>query len=163
MKDAVARCGVTGFADGVLARELPRDRRLPLVRLLAGEHEMVAGDRGLPGLDGVAAGDLIEGVDGERRRAVGGRQQVGPEAQRRSRPDRRVPVHAVGEDDLLGERHRTRLLRVGELDARLASDRFDELAPPDRQDAARAPDLLLLIGERDRPVAFPLGQVGEFA
>ena len=51
---------------------------------LAGEDEVIVGDRRLPRIDGVAAGDLVERVDRERRGAVGRRQQVGIDAQRRA-------------------------------------------------------------------------------
>ena len=55
-----------------------------------------------------AAGDLIERVDRERRRAVGGRQQIGVDAQRRARRQVRgaeILVDAMRPDDLLGRRH----------------------------------------------------------
>ncbi len=89
-------------------RELAADARLLVVVFLAGEDEVVVGDRGLARVDGVAAGDLVEGVDGERRGAVGGRQQVGVDAQRRAGHDVGVLVHAVRPDDLLGGGHRPR-------------------------------------------------------
>ena len=72
------------------------DRRLLVVGVLAGEDEVVVGDRRLARVDRVAAGDLVEGVDGERRRAVGGRQQVGVDAQRRARRRPRRPCRRGG-------------------------------------------------------------------
>ena len=69
------------------ARELAADRRLLVVVVLAGEDEVIVGDRRLARKDRVAAGDLVEGVDRERRGAVRRRQQVGVDAQRRARRD----------------------------------------------------------------------------
>ena len=108
MEDAVARRRVVRLLDAVQPRELAADRRLLVVGVAAGEDEVIVGDRRLARIDRVAAGDLVEGVDRERRGAVGGRQQVGVDAQRRAGLEVRrlsVLVDAVRPDDLLGRRH----------------------------------------------------------
>src|SRR5260370_1997196 len=46
-------------------------------------------------------------------------------------------------DDLLGAAERARRLRIGPLDARHALERLREFAPPHRDDAAGATDILL--------------------
>ena len=51
VEDAVARRRVVRLLDAVQARELAADRGLPVVDLLAGEDEVVVGDRGLPRID----------------------------------------------------------------------------------------------------------------
>ena len=84
VKDAVARRRVVRLLDAVQARELAADRRLLVVVVLAGEDEVIVGDRGLARIDRVAAGDLVERVDRKRRGAVRGRQQIGIDAQRRA-------------------------------------------------------------------------------
>ena len=81
------------------------DAGLLVVGLDAGEDEVIVGDRRLARIDRVAAGDLVEGVDRKRRGAVGGRQQVGVDAQRRARLELarlQILVDAVRPDDLLG-------------------------------------------------------------
>ena len=84
MKDAVARRRVVRLLDAVQPGEVAADRRLLVVVSLAREDEMIVGDRRLPREDRVAAGNLVEGVDGERRRPVRRRQQIGVDAQRRA-------------------------------------------------------------------------------
>ena len=84
VKDAVAGRGVVRLLQPVPLGERAADRRLLLVLGLAGEDEVIVGDRRLARIDEVAAGDLVERVDRERRRAVGGRQQIRVDAQRES-------------------------------------------------------------------------------
>ena len=81
VEDAVARRRVVRLLDAVEPRELPADRRLLVVVVFAGEDEVIVGDRRLARQDRVPAGDLVEGVNRERRGAVGGRQQIGVDAQ----------------------------------------------------------------------------------
>ena len=85
MEDAIARRRVVRLLDPVRLRERAADARLPLVVFAAREDEVIVGDCRLARIDGVASGDLVEGVDGERRGAVGRRQQIGVDAQRRAR------------------------------------------------------------------------------
>ena len=91
VENAVAGSRVVRLLDLVEIRELLPDRRLLVVVLLAGEDEVIVGDGGLSRIDGVAAGDLIERVNRKRRRAVGGRQQIRIDAQRRAGPRPRRP------------------------------------------------------------------------
>ena len=76
MKDAVAGCRVVRRLQAVLSRERLPDGRLPLVIGTAGKHKMIVGNGGLPRVDAIAAGNLIERVNGERRGSVGGGQQI---------------------------------------------------------------------------------------
>ena len=82
VKDPVARRGVVRRLQSLLARERAADARLLLVVVASGEDEVIVGDRRLPRADDVTAGDLVEGVDRKRRRAVRRREQVGVDAQR---------------------------------------------------------------------------------
>ena len=123
---------------------------------------MVVRDGGLAGVDGVAR-DLVERVDREGRRAVGGGQQISIDAERLARDDLRVLVHAVRPEDLLGRRESARRLFVRPLDDRLGAHRLRELAAADGEDAARAADLVLFRGERKRLVGLPAGEVLEAA
>jgi hypothetical protein len=161
VEDAVARRGVVGLHHPVARGELPTDRRLPVVRLDAGEHEVIVGDRRLARADRVTARDLVHRVDRERRRAVGGGQQVGVDAQRLARPHLDVPVDAVRPDDLLRRRQPSGRPLVGPVDDRFALDRLAELASADCEDAAGAPDLVLLGRQRQRLVALALRLVGQ--
>src|SRR5207253_1008748 len=70
VKDAVSGRGVVRLLDAVQPRELAPDRRLLVIVFFAGKDEMVVGYRRLARVDGLAPGDLIEGMDRERRRAV---------------------------------------------------------------------------------------------
>src|SRR5699024_9825422 len=149
VKDAVARLGPPGGANVVLARELPRDRGLAVVGLLTREDEVVARERRPPRVDRVAARDRVERVDRERSRAVRGRQEVGVDAESLARRHPRALVDAVRPHDLRGRGHPARELRVGEGDLGRRAQRLEELATTDREDSARAPDLLLLLRERD--------------
>ena len=126
---------------------------LPLVGLLAGEDEVVVGDRDLARVDRVAAGDLVEGVDRERRRAVGGRQQVGVDAQRRAGPHLGVLVDAVRPHDLLGRRQapRGRGVRPHDRAARARPSARNSRRPTAKM-PPRAADLVLLGRERHRVV-----------
>ncbi len=153
MKDAVAGRRVVRLPDAVPAREFPADGGLLLVRFLSGEDEMVVRDGRLPREDRVAAGDLVERVDGEGSRSVGSGEQVREDPERRPGPDLRVPVHAVRPDDLLGRRHAPRGPRVRPEDPRLPLDGRAELAAPHGEDAAAPPDFLFLFRERDGLVA----------
>ena len=76
MKDAVAGRRVVRLLEAVAARERAADARLLLVVVAPGEDEVIVGDGGLPRVDRVAAGDLVEGVNRKRRGAVGRRQQI---------------------------------------------------------------------------------------
>ena len=158
MEDAVAGRRVVRLLDAVMRRELAADRRLLLVVVLAGEDEVIVGDRRLPRVDRVAAGDLVEGVDRERRGAVGGRQQIRVDAQRRARRrPRPILVDAVRPDDLLGRRHAPRAL--ADPASRLTGARSTDARNsrrPDGEDAAAPPDLLFLRRERHRLVGLPL-------
>ena len=124
------------------------DRGLAVVRLLAGEDEVIVRDRRLPREDRVAPGNLVEGVDRERGGPVGRGQQVGVDAQCRSGRDLRVLVHAVRPHDLLRGREPPGALGIRPRDLRTGLDRPPELAAADREDAAAPTDLLLLGGER---------------
>ena len=85
VEDAVAGRRVVRLLDAVQPRELAADARLLVVGVDAGEDEVIVGDRRLARIDGAAAGDLVERVNRERRRAVRRRQQIGVDAQRRAR------------------------------------------------------------------------------
>ena len=135
--------------------------RLLVVVFLAGEDEVIVGDRGLARQDRVAAGDLVEGVDRERRGAVGRRQQVGVDAQRRARCHVGVLVDAMRPHDLRGRRHRARELRVREDHLGLALDRRAELAAADGEDAAALPNLVFLGAQRHRRVGLALRDVDD--
>ncbi len=70
MEDPIARRRVIRLADTVQRREIAPDRRLLVVRVPPGKHEVIVCDRSLPGKDGVAARDLVEGMNRKRRRAI---------------------------------------------------------------------------------------------
>src|SRR6185369_12664754 len=70
MEDAVTRRRVVRLLDTVQPRELAADGGLLVIVSLACEDEVVVGDGRLPRKDRVAAGNLVEGVDRERRGAV---------------------------------------------------------------------------------------------
>ena len=163
MEDAVAWRRVIRPLDPMLARELATDPGLLVVVRLAGEDEMIVGDRRLPRIDGAAAGDLIERVNRKRRGAVGRRQQIGVDAERRARPDVRVLVHPVRPDDLLRSRHAARHIGRRKDHLRLALDRRSEFAAADREDAAALADLVLLGRQRNRRVAPVLRDVRDLA
>ena len=74
MENAVARRRVIRLLDAVQPREFAADGGLLVVIPLAREDEVIVGDRRLPRKDRVAAGNLIEGVNGKRRGAVRGGQ-----------------------------------------------------------------------------------------
>jgi hypothetical protein len=71
VEDAIAWHRVVRLLDGVQAREVAADAGLLLVGIEACEHEVVVRNGRLPRVDRGAAGDPVERVDGERRRAVG--------------------------------------------------------------------------------------------
>ena len=161
MKDAVAGRCVERLLETLPPRELAADLRLAVVDRFAGEDEMVVRDGGLARIDRVAAGDLLERVDRERRRAVGGRQQIRQHPQRRSRRDLRVLVHAVRPDDLLGRRQPARCLRVRPDDLGTPRDGLAKLPASDGEDASAPPDLLLLRRQRDGLVVLALRLVAQ--
>ncbi len=161
MEDAVAGRRVVRLLHAVHARELAADRGLSRVVLAAREDEVVVGDGGLARIDRRAAGDLVEGVDREGRRAIGGGKQIRPDAQRRPRLDRGVAVDAVRPDDLLGRRHGAGRLGIRKEDFRLRPHRGAELAAADGEDAAGDPDLFFLGREGNRRVGLALRFVGQ--
>ena len=156
MEDAVARRRVIRLPDPVQPRELTPDPGLLVVVGPAGEDEVIVGDRRLAGIDEAAAGDLIEGVNGEGRGAVRRRQQVGVDAERRAGLDLGVRVDPMRPHDLLGRGHPARALRIGPLDPRRGGRRRGEFPPADRDDPAAAPDLVFLRRQRHRIVGLAL-------
>ena len=105
------------------------------------------------GIDRVAAGDLVEGVDREGRGAVRRRQQVGVDAQRRARLKPRGVdrlstrcAHMICSVVVMPRGAARR--RASRSPAR--AHRRRELAPADREDAAAAADLLFLRRQRHR-------------
>ena len=147
MEDAVAGRRVVRLLDAVLRRELRGRSPVCLSSSsLAGEDEVIVGDRRLPRIDRVAAGDLVEGVDRERRGAVRRRQQIGVDAQRR-RPGVTCAAslstrcaHTICSVVVIA----ARVLAIGPVDRRRAFDRRAELAPSDGEDAAAPADLVFL-------------------
>jgi hypothetical protein len=107
---------------------------------------MIIGNRGLARIDRVAAGNLVEGVDGERRRPVGGRQQIRVDTQRGARLQvggLEILVDAVRPHDLFGRGHPPRRALVRPIDRWLRLQRALELAPADGKDPAAPADLFL--------------------
>ena len=155
VEDAVTGRRVVRTLDAVHLGERASDPGLLVVRLTAVEHEVVVRDRGLAREDRVPAGDLVEGVDRERCRAVRSRKEVAPHPDRRSRPHLGVAVDAMRPRDLLARREPARRTRVGPLDLRRALERLTELAAADGDDPAGAADVLLLRRERERLVRAP--------
>ncbi|OLE15389.1 MAG: hypothetical protein AUI36_38105 [Cyanobacteria bacterium 13_1_40CM_2_61_4] len=100
-------------------------------------------------------------MDRERSGAVGGRQQVGMDAQGRARTHLGILVDAVRPEDLLGGREAPRRVGIGPLDPRHALDRLPELPPADGEDPAGAADFLLLRREGNRIVGGAAGLVDE--
>jgi len=82
-------------------------------------------------------------------------------AERRAGRDVGVLVDAVRPDDPFGRRHPPSGLVVRPFDLRLPPHRVGELAPADREDPARAADLVLLRRERLRVVGRALRLVRE--
>src|SRR5262249_17396825 len=156
-----AGSGVVGLLDLVLGREGAADRGLLFVGIHSGEDEMVVRDGDLSRPDYVAARDLFEGVDGERRRAVARGEQVGVHAQSGSWSHLGVLVDAVRPQDLLAGREPARGVGIGPRDDRLGLDAGAELAATHREDAAALADLVLLGRERDRIVGRSAGHVPE--
>ena len=74
VEDPIARRRVVGLVNLVQRRKIPPDPGLLVVGVSSRKHEVVVCDGGLPRIDRVATGDLIEGVDRKRRGAVGGWQ-----------------------------------------------------------------------------------------
>ena len=161
VEDAVAGRGVVRLLDAVERGERAADRGLLVVGLDAGEDEMIVRDRDLPRPDHVAAGDLVEGVDRERRGAVAGRQQIGVDAQRGAGPHLGALVDAMRPQDLLAGREPARGRRIGPLDLGLGLDAGAELAAADGEDAAAPADLVFLRRQRDRIVGLPARDVRE--
>ena len=73
VKDPIARRGVIRLVDLVQRGKVPPDPGLLVVGVSPRKHEMIVRDSSLPRIDRVATGDLVEGMDGEGRRAVRGR------------------------------------------------------------------------------------------
>ena len=161
MKDAVARRGVVRLPDAVQPRELAADGGLLVIILLAREDEVIVGDGRLPRKDRVAAGNLVEGMDRERRGAVRGGQQIRIDAQRGSGADLSLLVDAMGPDDLFGRRHAPGLVCIRPFDARRSLNRRPELAPAGGDDPAGAPNFIFLDGQRHRNILFVLRVVRE--
>ena len=108
VKDAVARRRVVRLLEPLQpSRTRGRCSSACSSSSRAGEDEMVVGDRRLPRVDRVAAGDLVERVNRKRRGAVGGRKQIGVDAAASSpgRSSRAALVDAMRPDDLLRRRH----------------------------------------------------------
>ena len=145
----------------MLRRKCATDRRLLLVIIAAGEDEVIVRNRRLARADRVSAGDLVEGVDGEWCRAVGGRQQVRIDAERRPGGDRRVLVDAVRPEDLLRHRHRACTRGIGPVDRGRLLDGTAKLPTSGGEDAAAPADFVLLRRERQRHVVLALRQVAE--
>ena len=140
------------------------DGRLLVVVFFAGEDEVIVGDRRLARKDRVAAGDLVEGVDRKRRRAVGRRQQVGIDAQRRARLHLGVLVDAMRPDDLRGRRHASARDRdPGNTTSGVRAHRRRELTPADGEDAAALANLVFLRAQRHGRVGLALRHVGDLA
>ena len=144
MKNPVAWSGVVRFANPVKLRELTSDTRLLVVGLDAREDEVIVGNRRLPRIDRVAAGDLVEGMNREGGGAVGRRQEIGVDAQRGARlqlvrPE--VLVNTMRPDDLLRRGHSLSRVLVGPVDRGRRADGCLELATAHFEDTAAAPDL----------------------
>src|SRR5205085_9888453 len=77
------------------------DRCLLVVGIPTGKHEVIVGDRRLAREDRVAARDLVEGMDGKWRRAVGGGKQVTPDPQGAAGSDLSVLIDSMCPHDLL--------------------------------------------------------------
>ena len=107
----------------------------------------------------MAAGDPVESVDGERRRAVRCRKQIRVDPDGGARSEVRTLVDAVRPDDLLRGGHPSGLAGIGPLDERRRLDRSPELAPPGRDDSTDAANLVLLRREGNRLVRPVLRQV----
>ena len=143
------------------ARELSSDRRLLVIVGLPGEDEMVVRDGRLPRKDRVAAGDLIERVNGERRRAVRRRQQIRVDAQRGAWPDLGGLIDAVSPGNLLGGGQTASLFGIGPLDVWRRSYRLCEFTTANLDNAAAPADLVFFRGQGNRFVRLALGLIGE--
>ncbi len=144
MKNAVTGRGVVRPLDVVQPRKLAADCGLLVVVFLLGEDEVVVGDRRLPWNDRPSASDLVERMDGERRRAVRRRQQIGVYTQRGARRHLSGSVDAMRPHDLLGGGHRAGLLRIRPFDSRRRFEGRSELAAAGREDAAGLTDFVFL-------------------
>jgi hypothetical protein len=129
------------------------------VRLDPGEHEVVVRDRGLPRIDLVSAGDLVEGVDGEGRGAVGGGKEIRVDLKGRARLHLGVLVDPMGPDDLLRGRELLRDLLLGPRDPGWAGDGASELAPAHGENASGPPDFVFFGRERHGRVRLSLGEI----
>jgi hypothetical protein len=120
---------------------------------------VIVGDRRLPRIDRPAR-DLVEGMDGEGRGAVGRRQEIGIYAKRVARLQRTLfLVHAMRPDDLFGGGQLTSDRFVGKLDSRYTFDRGTEFAASRGNDAAGSSQLVLFWRERLRLVGLALREV----
>src|SRR5260370_11418724 len=131
MEDAVTRRGVVRLLHLLQTGELASDAGLLVVDGAAREHEMVVRDRSLTRIDRVAAADLVEGMNRERRRSVRGREEIRIHAQGRAGLKVRrlqILVDAVRPDDLLGRRQAARGVFVRPVNSRSGLDGPAELA-----------------------------------
>ncbi len=169
VEDAVARRRVVRLLEAVRRRERRANRRLLVVLGLAGEDEVVVGDRRLARTHRPAAGDLVERVDGERRRAVGGGQQVGVDTDGRARLELASSqrfVHPVRPDDLFRRGHVARKRVIGKLDDRrraARNHRRGQLALAEGEDAAALANLVFLRRERHGVIRPALRDVHDLA
>ncbi len=124
---------------------------------------MIAGDGRLAGMDQLAPGDALEGINGKRGGAVGGGQKVGIELQGGPRPHWLAAVHAVGPDDLLGGGHGAGLVGVGPNQLGLSAHRGGQLTPAQGEDASGGSDLLLHRRQGQGLIALLSGQVHQAA
>jgi hypothetical protein len=127
--------------------ELATDVGLLLVGLDAGEDEMIVGDGRLTRIDRLPTGDLVEGVNGERRSPVRRRKQIRIDAQRRPRLQiawSQLLVNPVRPDDLFRRGHPLGRPRLGPINRRPSQHGLSEFASSDREDPTAAADVLLL-------------------
>ncbi len=144
-----------------MRRKLAPNRRLLVIVLLTSKDEVVVGNRCLPRVNRVPAGDLIERVNRERGRAIRRRQQIGVDPERVAWLDVRVFVNPMRPDDLLGRGHATGPFGVGKLHERLPGHRRLELSTTNRKDAAASSNLVFLGGQRHRLVPLASSNVLE--
>src|SRR4030095_10012138 len=94
----------------------------------SGKDEVIVGDGCLARIDRVAAGDLIERVNGKRRGPVGSRQQIRVDLQRVPGPHFATAfVDAVRPDNLLRCRQEAREFRRWKFDNRTLFNRAAKL------------------------------------
>ena len=160
VEDPVAGSREPGRAKLLGSGEIPADRGLPVVGLAPREDEVVVRDGGLARING-APGDFPEGVDRERRGAVGSGQEVRRYQDAFSHRDRDPAIHPVGPEDLLGHGEPALLFGAGPFDLRLAGQGGEELPASGGEDAAGRPEFGFLPVERLRLVGAAERFVGE--